>query len=71
MNADDAHSGTDNEMCVISDNEDAQASSAEKNSLWDSFEEELKKKKVSHQLATQHNKDENELRSFVLGCSLH
>ena len=47
VNADEAQSSTDNEMCVISDNEDAQAGLAEKKSLWDSFEEELKKKKVS------------------------
>ena len=37
MNADEAHSSTDNETCVISDNEDAQAGSAEKKSLWDSL----------------------------------
>ena len=64
-NADEAHSSTDNETCVISDNEDAQAGSAEKKSLWDSFEEELKKKKASHQLATQHNKDEHELALYL------
>ena len=44
VSADEAHSSTDNETCVISDNEDAQAGSAEKKSLRDSFEEELKKK---------------------------
>ena len=65
MNADEAHSSTDNETCVISDNEDAQADSAEKKSLWDTFEEELKKKKASHQLATQHNRNEHELALYL------
>ena len=46
-------------MCMISDNEDTQAGSAEEKSLWDSFQEELKKKKASNQLANQHNKDEH------------
>ena len=46
---------------MISDNKDAHADSAENKSLWDIFQEELKKKKASHQLATQHNKDEHEL----------
>ena len=46
---------------MISDSKDAQAGSAENRSLWDSFQEELKKKKVSNQQATQHNKDEHEL----------
>ena len=55
VNADEAHGSTDNETCVISDNENVQAGSAEKKSLWDSFEEEPKKKKASHQLATQHS----------------
>ena len=55
VNADEAHSSTDNEMCVISDNENVQADSAENKSLWDSFEEELKKEKASYQLATQHS----------------
>ena len=59
MNADEAHSSTDNETCVISDNEDAQAGSAEKKSLWDSFEEELKKKKAVG------NKDEHELALYL------
>ena len=65
VNPDEAHSSTHNETCVISDNEDAQAGSAEKKSLWDSFEEELKKKKDSHHLATQHNKDEHELALYL------
>ena len=42
VNADEAHSSTDNVTHVISDNEDA-PDLAEKKSLWDSFEEELKK----------------------------
>ena len=36
-----------------------------KRKVWDSFEEELKKKKASHQLATQHNKDEHELALYL------
>ena len=59
VNADEAHRSTGNETCVICDNEDVQAGSAEKKSLWDNFEEELKKRKASYQLATQHNKDEH------------
>ena len=55
VNAAHGDNRTDNAMCVISDNEDVPTDLAEK-SLWDSFEEELKKKKASHQLATQHNK---------------
>ena len=46
VNVDDAHSSTDNPIYVISDSESTQADSAEKKSLWNSFEEELKKKKV-------------------------
>ena len=46
VNVDDAHSSTDNPTYVISDSESTQADSAEKKSLWNSFEEELKKKKV-------------------------
>ena len=60
VNADEAHSSADNATC-----EDAPTNSAEKKSLWDSFEEELKKKKASHQLATQHNKDEHELALYL------
>ena len=64
VNADEAHSSADNAIHVISDNEDA-PDSAEKKSLWDSFEEELKKKKASHHLVTQHNKDEHELALYL------
>ena len=46
VNADEAHGSTDNPTYAISDSEDTQADSAEKKSLWNSFEEELKKKKL-------------------------
>ena len=59
MNADEADSSA---ACVISDDEDART---EKKSLWDSFEEELKKKRASHQSATQLNKDEHELALYL------
>ena len=59
INADEAHSST---ACVISDDEDAQT---EKKSLWDSFKEHLKKKRASHQSATQLNKDEHELTLYL------
>ena len=51
VNADKAHSSTDSEMCVMSENKYAEAASAEKKSLWDSFKEDLKKK-AGLQLAT-------------------
>ena len=64
VNADEAHSSADNVTHVISDNEDA-PDSPEKKNLWDSFEEKLKKKKASHHLVTQHNKDEYELALYL------
>ena len=65
VNADEAHSSTNNEMCVISNNKDDQVGSAEKKNLWDGFEKELKTKKARHHLATQHNKDEHDLVLYV------
>ena len=59
MNADEAHSSA---ACVISDDEDAWT---EKRSLWDIFEEELKKKRASHHSATQLNKDKHELALYL------
>ena len=50
------------EACVISDDEDVRS---KKKSLWDSFEEDLKKKKASHQSTTQLNKDEHELALYL------
>ena len=65
VNAYEAHNGTDNAAYVISDDQNAAADSAEKKGLWDSFKEELKKK-ASHQLTTQHNKEKHELRALYL-----
>ena len=52
VNADEARSGTDDETCIVSNNENAEAGLAEKKSHWDSFEEDLKNKKAGLHLVT-------------------